>query len=337
MRLRPFLRFARLPDRALATVYAALDDEGLRERVMDDDRATEERVGAAGAMFLLRPEGWEDALDALVVAAEEDRDVASTEATERSAVRRAARLEGELRAAAQGLAAAQARAAEAEAALSGERRARRAAEDALAALAARMTSVERERDAAHRRAAAAERAATPGAAAERAAEIVIEPAARVRMPPAGVRLPAVLPGGLRDDSVAAAEHLVRIPNAMLIIDGYNASLSAWPGLSILDQRARLIDALNELAARSGVDVVAVFDGEAASAWSPSSSRRQVRVRFSAAEEEADDVILAMVDAAPAGRPVVVATDDQRVRRESGARGANVVGQAQLFGVLRRER
>jgi len=147
------------------------------------------------------------------------------------------------------------------------------------------------------------------------------------------RLPVALPPGLFDDDPAAAEHLVRVRGSVVVVDGYNASLRRWPELPIAEQRRRLVDALAGLAARCGAEVQVVFDGADDVARGTTLARRGVQVRFSPREVEADDVILDQVDRLPVTRPVVVASDDRRVRREAAARGANVIGQAQLFSLL----
>ena len=50
----------------------------------------------------------------------------------------------------------------------------------------------------------------------------------------------------------------------------------------------------------------------------------VRVRYSPTGISADDVIRAEVAAVPVGRPVVVVTNDQAVRRDVAAAGGNVI-------------
>ncbi|MGH9280369.1 MAG: hypothetical protein ACRD12_19995, partial [Acidimicrobiales bacterium] len=63
--LRPLLRFAKVPRRALAVTRKALDtDDEFRDRVAE--AVTEEDVGRAGWLYLTRPEGWEAELTALV-------------------------------------------------------------------------------------------------------------------------------------------------------------------------------------------------------------------------------------------------------------------------------
>ncbi len=149
------------------------------------------------------------------------------------------------------------------------------------------------------------------------------------------RRPRPLPGGVFEDSTGAAEHLFRLPGAVLLVDGYNVSMAVWPEQAILEQRRRLVDALEELHARTGVDPVVVFDGTAAGGPAPGSGSRSVRVRFTDADVEADDVVIASVDAFPLGRPVIVASSDQRVRTGARTRGANLITTPQLRSVLRR--
>ena len=149
------------------------------------------------------------------------------------------------------------------------------------------------------------------------------------------RVPLRLPPGVSDDSVEAVEHLVRAPGALLLVDGYNISQAAWYQDPIARQRSRLVDALAELHARSGVDVEVVFDGADVERINDRSARPAVRVRFSAPGVEADDVVLGLVDAVPSRRPVIVASSDHRVRDGARRRGANVLGARQLLSALHR--
>jgi hypothetical protein len=151
---------------------------------------------------------------------------------------------------------------------------------------------------------------------------------------ATVRRPAPLPPATFDDDPAAAAHLVRVPGCVLVVDGYNASLRRWPDEPIAEQRRRLGDALGALAARAGCDVHLVFDGTGDQGRrSPAAPRARVRVTFTPADVEADDAILELVDRLPVDRVVVVASDDRRVRAGAAERGANVIGQEQLFSLF----
>ena len=162
----------------------------------------------------------------------------------------------------------------------------------------------------------------------------LPPALPRRRVPERRRVPAPLPPGISDDSTEAAEHLARLRGVVLLVDGYNVSHAAWPGTPIREQRRRLVDALGELAARTGADVRVVFDGsETVDPPSVSSTSRVVRVRFSPPGVEADDVIVAEVAALPAERPVVVASSDGRVRDECRSHGANLLRSSQLLALL----
>lgn len=150
------------------------------------------------------------------------------------------------------------------------------------------------------------------------------------------RRPAALPGGVFEDDVAAAEHLVRLPGAVLLVDGYNVTKTAWPDVPIPDQRRRLVDALCELTARTGAEADVVFDGvDEPGGSTPHRLPAGVRVRFSPEAVEADDVVVALVDEHPLGRPVVVVSSDRRVREGARRRGANVLSSDQFLGALRR--
>ena len=148
------------------------------------------------------------------------------------------------------------------------------------------------------------------------------------------RRPPPLPPGVHDDTAEAAAHLVRVPGVLVMIDGYNAAKTMWPDLALPDQRERLLDALAELEARTGAAIHVVFDG-ADLPPARTGPRRRVRVSFSPAGVEADDVILEMLDAEPVANAVVVASSDRRVQDGARARGAASINIPQLAGVLRR--
>jgi predicted RNA-binding protein with PIN domain len=161
-------------------------------------------------------------------------------------------------------------------------------------------------------------------------------AAGLAPPRAGRRRPLELPGGVFDDTAEAAAHLLRTPGSVLIVDGYNASMTAWPTLAVADQRRRLIAALYDLALRTATPTEVVFDGaEVDELTVPTTGRRLVRARFSDPGIEADDVIIAMVDRLPATTPVIVASSDNRVREGARRGGANLLHSRQLVELLRR--
>jgi predicted RNA-binding protein with PIN domain len=123
----------------------------------------------------------------------------------------------------------------------------------------------------------------------------------------------------------------------LVVDGYNVTLSSWPDLELARQRHRLVDALAELIMRFGTLVHVVFDGaDVASRFGPpAAARRKMRVTFSPEAVDADEVIIDLVESADPSRPVVVATNDRRVRDEVARRGANVISVMQLLAALGR--
>jgi len=133
----------------------------------------------------------------------------------------------------------------------------------------------------------------------------------------------------RADDPAAVDQLLALPNVHVIVDGYNVTKTGYGGLSLSDQRQRLIGAMATLAGRSGAEVTIAFDGgERPPAQPP--VPRGVRVLFSAADEIADDLIRALVDAEPTGRPVVVVTSDQQVVTDVQRAGAWTVPSAVLL-------
>jgi predicted RNA-binding protein with PIN domain len=151
------------------------------------------------------------------------------------------------------------------------------------------------------------------------------------------RRPTPLPRAVFDDSPDAAAWLVRLPGVILLVDGYNVTLGAWSGQDLADQRHRLVTALAELSMRTGVEVEVVFDGDENHAHPLRSmpARRAVRVTFSPPAVDADEVIIARVGELPATRPVIVATDDRRVRDACNRAGANLLSTEQLVAALGR--
>lgn len=406
--LRPFLNFAKLSTSAVSAARRAVDaDEEFRARVAED--VSEGEVGRAGWLWLTRPEGWQEELDALASGAAEAGQAKAERQAENEARRRLEGAEAATRRAEAAAASAQAESIRATAALAEERRARRAATEEAEDLARRLEQVtgernqaRNERDRAREEGSRARRrvgelsealealrnapppapAAAPepaepapdtvaaeevrragaalfsaaGAAAgmaeslRRAAEALgagprppapaeapsapLPPQPRRPRPPR--RAPIALPPGVLDDSVEAADFLFRVPSIAVLVDGYNASQRGWFDYPIAEQRRRLVDALTEMAMRSGADVTVIFDG-AESAWPAAvpKTSRLVKVNFSPADVEADDVILARVADIDPSRPVLVASSDRRVQDGAAAQGANVISSDQLLAALRR--
>jgi predicted RNA-binding protein with PIN domain len=137
--------------------------------------------------------------------------------------------------------------------------------------------------------------------------------------------------------VEAANHLVRVPAMLLIVDGYNVTMSSWPHLELSRQRHQLVDALAELAIRIGTLVQVVFDGAdlAGRFGPPPVARRLMRVTFSPEGVEADEVIMELVDQLNPAQAVTVATNDRELQEGVRRRGGNVISVAQLLAVLGR--
>lgn len=153
------------------------------------------------------------------------------------------------------------------------------------------------------------------------------------------RRPTVLPPAMFDDAPEAAHFLLRVPGVLVLVDGYNVSKWKWTSLSASDQRRRLVDVLEELAARTAADFQVIFDGtdadivaEPAVAQGAGTRARRVRTSFSPPRVDADDVILDLIGVVAPGRAVVVVSSDRRVRQGSTERGANVISSQQFVAV-----
>jgi predicted RNA-binding protein with PIN domain len=148
------------------------------------------------------------------------------------------------------------------------------------------------------------------------------------------RAQPLLPGGLVASSNAGIDAMLRTPDIVFIVDGYNVTKQAWPDATAADQRERLGIAITALNRRLGCNVVVVFDGDSSGIARPPLRRGGVRVVFSDAGEQADDVVVAEVAALPKRIPVVVASSDAWVREHAQAEGAVVVSAAALIEALR---
>jgi len=141
--------------------------------------------------------------------------------------------------------------------------------------------------------------------------------------------------GALDGTVEATDQLLRAPGVVVLVDGYNVSMTGWPHLDVTAQRASLQSMLGVAVARTGVEVHVVFDGDDDGRGPVVTSSLPVRVRYTPAGVEADDVLIRMAGEIPADRPVVVVSSDRRVRDGSAAVGANLVSSSALLAWCRR--
>lgn len=142
-------------------------------------------------------------------------------------------------------------------------------------------------------------------------------------------------GSLPVDDPAMLDQLVQLPRTHLIVDGYNVTKNAWPGLSLEKQRDLLLSGLGPLAARSGAEITVVFDAAETKDRPLVKAPRGLRVLFSPVGVIADDVIRDLVAAEPRGRPLLVVTSDQAVVRDVASAGARVVGSQGLTRLIAR--
>lgn len=169
------------------------------------------------------------------------------------------------------------------------------------------------------------------------------------LPPASVHpadlVDAVEPGRMSPKDIAARalsesdpallDQLLALPQAHLVVDGYNVTKTGYPTMPLEKQRLRLLGGLSVLAAQSGAEITCVFDGAELAAPVLLAPPRGVRVLFSKAGVTADELIRQMVRAEPPGRPVVVVSTDREVADGVAKSGARPVASAMLLKRLSR--
>lgn len=164
------------------------------------------------------------------------------------------------------------------------------------------------------------------------------------LPPVSVRpaetVDAVEPGRMSPKDIAARalsendpailDQLLALPQAHLVVDGYNVTKTGYPQMPLEKQRLRLLGQLSQLAAQTGAEVTCVFDGAELAAPVLLAPPRGVRVLFSKPGVTADELIRQLVRAEPPGRPVIVASTDREVADGVARAGARPVASAVLL-------
>jgi predicted RNA-binding protein with PIN domain len=140
---------------------------------------------------------------------------------------------------------------------------------------------------------------------------------------------------LSENDPALLDQLLALPQAHLVVDGYNVTKTGYPALPLEKQRLRLLGGLAVLAAQSGAEVTCVFDGADLDAPVLLAPPRGVRVLFSKAGETADELIRRLVRAEPPGRPIVVVSADREVADGVARAGARPVASTLLLKRLAR--
>ncbi|MEV6160413.1 NYN domain-containing protein [Streptomyces sp. NPDC052052] len=169
------------------------------------------------------------------------------------------------------------------------------------------------------------------------------------LPPSSMRpadsADAVEPGRMSPKDIAARalsetdpallDQLLALPQAHLIVDGYNVTKTGYPQLPLEKQRLRLLGGLAVLAAQTGAEMTCVFDGAELAAPVLLAPPRGVRVLFSKPGVTADELIRQLARAEPPGRPVVVVSTDREVADGVAKAGARPVASVLLLKRLSR--
>lgn len=164
------------------------------------------------------------------------------------------------------------------------------------------------------------------------------------LPPVSVRpaetVDAVEPGrmtpkdiatrALSENDPAILDQLLALPQAHLVVDGYNVTKTGYPQMPLEKQRLRLLGQLSQLAAQTGAEMTCVFDGAELAAPVLLAPPRGVRVLFSKPGVTADELIRQLVRAEPPGRPVIVVSTDREVADGVARAGARPVASVVLL-------
>lgn len=140
---------------------------------------------------------------------------------------------------------------------------------------------------------------------------------------------------LSETDPALLDQLLALPQAHLVVDGYNVTKTGYPAMPLEKQRLRLLGGLAALAAQSGAEVTCVFDGADLDMPVLLAPPRGVRVLFSKAGETADELIRRLVRAEPPGRQIVVVSADREVADGVAKAGARPVASTLLLRRLAR--
>lgn len=149
------------------------------------------------------------------------------------------------------------------------------------------------------------------------------------------RVPVRLHSGVHDGTAEGLRQLLGVDGMVAIVDGYNVTMEGWPALDQYGQRSSLLSALAGVQAQVPAAIHVVFDGDDDGRRPAVGAPLPVRVHFSAAGTEADDVILSMVTRLPTDTPVLVVSSDRRVAEGARRLGANAARSSVLLELLRR--
>lgn len=143
--------------------------------------------------------------------------------------------------------------------------------------------------------------------------------------------PSRLPRGVAPGTRDAASLLLH-PGRLVLVDGYNVTLTHRDGLDLEAQRRWLLQLLGNLAASRRIRPVVVFDGARSGSGRSVGPGRGVEVRFTPEGITADDELHLAVEATD--EPVLVVTDDRELTERVRAAGADVLATAPFVWVSR---
>ena len=122
-------------------------------------------------------------------------------------------------------------------------------------------------------------------------------------------------------------------SVVVLVDGYNVTMSAWPNVDPSGQRVAFERLLAGAAVLRSVNLLVVYDGDD-TVQAARSAAAAFSVAFTATGVEADDEIIQMAEELAPEVPVVVVSSDRRVVDGVRRFGANAVSSQLFLAALR---
>ena len=151
------------------------------------------------------------------------------------------------------------------------------------------------------------------------------------------RAPVALPGGVGAGTRSGQPSTCsRVPGARTrAVDGYNVAKLGWPDEAARRRSGRAwLDIVDDVVRRYSTDGDRGLRRGRRRRQPHPSAATSPHIRYSPAGVSADDEIRVEVAGTPVDRAVVVVTNDQAIRRDVAAAGANLISSESFLAIAR---